>query len=86
MISRDLILTITDTNVSLDKTIVLYRYDRGIRLNITLKSDTYNLKDEITQARAIILRPNKKLSATPRGDLIKEEDGSNVKCIYQMPE
>ena len=70
MISRDLTLTITDTNVSLDKTIILYRYDRGITLNITLKSDTYDLVDEITKARAIILRPNKKLSATPITDIV----------------
>ena len=69
MISRDLTLTITDTNVSLDKNIILYRYDRGITLNITLKSDTYDLVDEITKARAIILRPNKKLSATPITDI-----------------
>lgn len=70
MISRDLTLTITDTNVSLDKTIILYRYDRGITLNITLKSDTYDLVEEITKARAIILRPNKKLSATPITDIV----------------
>lgn len=71
MISRDLTLTITDTNVSLDKTIILYRYDRGITLNITLKSDnTYDLADEITKARAIILRPNKKLSATDITDIV----------------
>lgn len=70
MISRDLTLTITDTNVSLDKNIILYRYDRGITLNITLKSDTYDLVDEITKARAIILRPNKKLSATPITDIV----------------
>ena len=70
MISRDLTLTITDTSVSLDKTITLYRYDRGITLNITLKSDTYDLVDEITKARAIILRPNKKLSATDITDIV----------------
>ena len=70
MISRDLTLTITDTNVSLDKTIILYRYDRGITLNITLKSETYDLVEEITKARAIILRPNKKLSATPITDIV----------------
>ena len=74
MISRDLILTITDTNVSLDKTIILYRYDRGITLNITLKSETYDLDKEITKARAIILRPNKKLSATPITDIVKENN------------
>lgn len=70
MISRDLTLTITDTNVSLDKNIILYRYDRGITLNITLKSDTYDLVEEITKARAIILRPNKKLSATHITDIV----------------
>jgi hypothetical protein len=70
MISRDLTLTITDTSVSLDKTIILYRYDRGITLNITLKSETYDLVDEIKKARAIILRPNKKLSATPITDIV----------------
>jgi hypothetical protein len=71
MISRDLTLTITDTNVSLDKNIILYRYDRGITLNITLKSpDTYDLVNEITKARAIILRPNKKLSTTPITDIV----------------
>ncbi len=70
MISRDLTLTITDTNVSLDRTIILYRYDRGITLNITLTSTTYDLVDEITKARAIILRPNKKLSATPITDIV----------------
>jgi hypothetical protein len=82
MISRDLTLTITDTNVSLDKTITLYRYDRGITLNLTLKSEVYDIVrektteggetvvvGEIVQARAIILRPNKKLSATERKDI-----------------
>jgi hypothetical protein len=81
MISRDLTLTITDTNVSLDKTITLYRYDRGITLNLTLKSEVYDIAKEktegeetvvvgeIVQARAIILRPNKKLSATERKDI-----------------
>lgn len=70
MISRDLILTITDTNVSLNKSIILYRYDRGITLNITLKSDTYIIGDEIVKARAIVLRPNKKVSATPIDNII----------------
>lgn len=64
MISRDLTLTITDKNTSLDKSIILYRYDRGITLNFKLQSDTYDLEKEITKARAIVLRPNKKISAT----------------------
>ena len=70
MISRDLTLTITDKSVSLDKSIVLYRYDRGIRLNIKLESETYDLAEEITQARAIVLRPNKKVSATITRDIV----------------
>ena len=70
MISRDLTLTITDKGVSLDKTITLYRYDRGIRLNIKLESETYDLAEEITQARAIVLRPNKKVSATITRDIV----------------
>ena len=70
MISRDLTLTITDKSVSLDKSIVLYRYDRGIRLNIKLESETYDLAKEITQARAIVLRPNKKVSATITRDIV----------------
>lgn len=70
MISRDLVLTITDKGVSLDKTVTLYRYDRGITLNIKLQSDTYDLVEEITKARAIILRPNKKLSATEVTDIV----------------
>ena len=69
MISRDLVLTINDKGVSLDKTIILYRYDRGITLNIKLESDTYDLAEEITKARAIVLRPNKKLSATEITDI-----------------
>lgn len=70
MISRDLILTITDKSVSLDKSIVLYRYDRGITLNIKLESETYNIsEEEITKARAIVLRPNKKISATEITDI-----------------
>jgi hypothetical protein len=87
MISRDLTLTITDTNVSLDKTIILYRYDRGITLNITLKSpDTYDLADEIKKARAIILRPNKKLSATDITEIRKDVDTekNTVKCVYVL--
>lgn len=87
MISRDLTLTITDTNVSLDKTIILYRYDRGITLNIALKSpDTYDLAKEITKARAIILRPNKKLSATPITEIRKDVDTekNTVKCVYVL--
>lgn len=70
MISRDLILTITDKSVSLDKSVTLYRFDRGITLNIKLESDTYDLKEEITKARAIVLRPNKKLSATEITDIV----------------
>ena len=69
MISRDLVLTINDKGVSLDKTIILYRYDRGITLNIKLESDTYDLAEEITKARAIVLRPNKKISATEITDI-----------------
>ena len=86
MISRDLTLTITDTSVSLDKTIILYRYDRGITLNITLKSDTYDLVEEITKARAIILRPNKKLSATDITEIRKDVDTekNTVKCVYVL--
>ena len=70
MISRDLVLTITDKSVSLDKTVTLYRYDRGITLNIRLQSDTYDLIEEITKARAIVLRPNKKVSATEIADIV----------------
>lgn len=84
MISRDLILNITDTNVSLDKTIVLYRYDRGITFNITLQSNTYDLEKEIVKARAIILRPNKKVSATPIDDIVKEAEGNVIKCVYVL--
>lgn len=86
MISRDLTLTITDTNVSLDKNIILYRYDRGITLNITLKSDTYDLADEIKKARAIILRPNKKVSATDITEIRKDVDTekNTVKCVYEL--
>ena len=69
MISRDLVLTINDKGVSLDKTIILYRYDRGITFNIKLESDTYDLAEEITKARAIVLRPNKKISATEITDI-----------------
>ena len=72
MISRDLTLTITDKSVSLNKTIILYRYDRGITLNIKLESDTYDLKEEIIKARAIVLRPNKKLSTTEIADIVDE--------------
>lgn len=86
MISRDLTLTITDTNVSLDKTIILYRYDRGITLNITLKSETYDLVEEITKARAIILRPNKKVSATPIEEIKVQEDadGNIIRYYYEL--
>ena len=70
MISRDLTLIITDKSVSLDKSITLYRYDRGIALKIKLQSDTYDLKEEITKARAIILKPNKKVSSTEVADIV----------------
>lgn len=70
MISRDLTLTITDKNTSLDKSIILYRYDRGITLNFKLQSDTYYLEKEIAKARAIVLRPNKKVSATAIDDIV----------------
>lgn len=70
MISRDLVLTITDKGVSLDKAVTLYRFDRGITLNIKLESDTYDLTEEITKARAIVLRPNKKVSATEITDIV----------------
>jgi hypothetical protein len=89
MISRDLTLTINDTSVSLDRTIILYRYDRGITLNIKLKSTAtvYNIGTEITKARAIILRPNKKLSATPIENIIciendKTKDKDYVFVLY----
>ena len=70
MISRDLTLIITDKSVSLDKSITLYRYDRGIALKLKLQSDTYDLKEEITKARAIILKPNKKVSSTEVADIV----------------
>jgi hypothetical protein len=71
MISRDLVLTITDKTTTLDKSIILYRYDRGITFNITLKSDTYNINEsEICKARALILRPNKQISATDIADIV----------------
>ena len=70
MISRDLTLIITDKSVSLDNSVTLYRYDRGITLKIKLQSDTYDLKEEITKARAIILRPNKKVSSTEVADIV----------------
>ena len=70
MISRDLTLIITDKSVSLDNSVTLYRYDRGITLKLKLQSDTYDLKDEITKARAIILRPNKKVSSTEVADIV----------------
>jgi hypothetical protein len=70
MISRDLTLIITDKSVSLDKSITLYRYDRGITLKLKLQSDTYDLEKEISKARAIVLRPNKKVSATEVADIV----------------
>ena len=71
MITRNLTLTITDKSVSLDKSVILYQYDRGITLNIKLDSKEYLLDgSEIVSARAIIMRPNKSISTTDIEDIV----------------
>ena len=71
MISRNLVLTITDKSVSLDKSLILYRYDRGITVNIELKTDIYLLDvSEITKVGAIIKKPNRKISSIDPIDLV----------------
>ena len=68
MITKNLTLTITDKSVSLDKSIILYRNDRGITFNFKLVSSEYTFsEDEITSARAIIKKPNKTI-------LVSEQD------------
>lgn len=62
MITRNLTLTITDKSVSLDKSIILYRHDRGVTFNFKLVSADYTFSaEEITKARAIIKKPNKEI-------------------------
>lgn len=71
MITRNLTLTITDKSVSLDKSIILYQYDRGVTFNFKLVSADYAFnEDEITKARAIIKRPNKEVSVSPIDDIL----------------
>jgi hypothetical protein len=71
LISRNLVLTITDKSVSLDKSLILYRYDRGITVNIELKTDIYLLEvSEITKVGAIIKKPNRKISSIDPIDLV----------------
>lgn len=71
MITRNLTLTITDKSVSLDKSIILYKYDRGVTFNFKLVSADYTFNEaEITKARAIIKRPNKEISVSPIDDIL----------------
>lgn len=71
MISRDLVLTITDKTVSLDKSLVLYRYDRGITINIEFKTDIFLLDgSEITKVGAIVKKPNRKIVSLDPADLV----------------
>ena len=71
MITRNLTLTITDKSVSLDKSIILYQYDRGITFNFKLVSADYTFNEaEITRARAIIKRPNKDISVSEIDDIL----------------
>ena len=71
MISRDLVLTITDKTVSLDKSLVLYRYDRGITVNIGFKTDIFLLDgSEITKVGAIVKKPNRKIVSIDPTDLV----------------
>lgn len=65
MITRNLTLTITDKSVSLDKSIILYQYDRGVTFNFKLVSADYTFSaEEITKARTIIKRPDKTISVS----------------------
>ena len=71
MITRNLTLTITDKSVSLDKSIILYQYDRGITFNFKLVSADYTFNEaEITRARAIIKRPNKDISVSEIDEIL----------------
>ena len=71
MITRNLILTITDKDAKLDKAVILYRYDRGITLNFKLESKEYLFEDpEIISARTLILAPNKRLSTSEITDIV----------------
>ena len=71
MITRNLTLTITDKSVSLDKSIILYKYDRGVTFNFKLVSSDYTFNEaEITKARAIIKRPNKDISVSEIDEIL----------------
>lgn len=71
MITRNLTLTITDKSVSLDKSIILYKYDRGVTFNFKLVSADYTFNEaEITKARAIIKRPNKDISVSEIDEIL----------------
>jgi hypothetical protein len=69
MITKNFKLSITDKNVSLNKAIVLYQFDKGIQLNIQLDSKDLSIESEITQARAIILKPSGEVIATEKSDI-----------------
>lgn len=69
MITKNFKLSITDKNVSLNKAIVLYQFDKGIQLNMQLDSKDLSIESEITQARAIILKPSGEVIATEKGDI-----------------
>jgi hypothetical protein len=71
LISRDFTLLITDEGVFLDRAIVLYKYDRGITLNIQLKSDIYKLDgSEIIRARSVVRQPTGLTRKTPMVNII----------------
>ena len=69
MITKNLKLAITDKNVSLNKAIMFYQFDKGIQLNIQLDSKDYSI-EEITQARAIVLKPSGDVIATEKSDVV----------------
>lgn len=90
MITRNLTLTITDKSVSLDKSIILYQYDRGVTFNFKLISADYTFSpEEITKARAIIKRPDKTISVSEIDDVLDSTytfhlDGSYTNDSFEI--
>lgn len=82
MISRKVTLTINDANVALDKKIVVCKGDKGVVFNISLKTNVYNIGDEIVKARAIVQDPSGNAEATAVVDIADNVFALNLDDIW----
>lgn len=82
MISRNVTLTINDANVSLDKKVLVCKGDKGIVLNINLKTNVYKIGEEIVKARALIKDPSGDVKATNVSEIVGNIFALNLDDVW----